>query len=321
MNRTFNKAPMPTIPAKIQTSLACAIDASRTAALMMGWARFAVKAVLGVALLALVPTSAQAQTLTTVTGTVTDPGGLPYSGARLSISLVSPGGRSPELTPCASPAAGCQIQNPGSVTLDSNGSLPGGGINLWANASILPAGTTYSFTVTLSPGFPPPWGTGPQTFTVTGVTIAGATQDLSATLSAAALSLSRVSAAGAFLVTNFNNRTVAASTTEFWPAGGGFPSTAEANAQVPVPVACVATNLRVRSLTAQSGTGNFAITLRRNGASTPIVVTVAAGAASGTYSDLVHTISLSAGDLIDYQAANSATVSSATVSLVSLQCH
>ena len=42
-------------------------------------------------------------------------------------------------------------------------------------ASILPAGTTYTFTATIN-GLAPAVGTGPQTCTVTGVTVAGATQ-------------------------------------------------------------------------------------------------------------------------------------------------
>jgi len=121
---------------------------------------------------------AQAQTRTLVTGTITDPHGVPYGGAVLSGVLISPGGQSPSLTPCNNPGAGCQIQQAvPPTTLGPAGQIQG--LSLWANASILPAGTTYTFTVTLSPGVLPPLGTGPQSCTVAGVTIAGATQNIS----------------------------------------------------------------------------------------------------------------------------------------------
>lgn len=132
--------------------------------------------------LALATWSTAAQTLTTVTGTILDVNGIPYGGARVAVTLNSPGGPSPSLTPCNNPSAGCQIQNPGAVTANAAGGFT---INLWANASILPAGTSYSFTITESPGVLPPWGTGPQTFTISNVTIAGASQSLTATITAA----------------------------------------------------------------------------------------------------------------------------------------
>jgi hypothetical protein len=118
---------------------------------------------------------AAAQTQTTVSGTVTDPNGIPYAGARLAITLVSPGGPSPSLTPCNNPQSGCQIQNPSPVTLDATGSFV---TPLWANGSILPASTTYNFCVTISPGVAPPFGTGPQSYCVNSITVSGATQTI-----------------------------------------------------------------------------------------------------------------------------------------------
>ena len=142
--------------------------------------------ILAVLLTLFLPTSAKGQTKTLVTGTVTDPNGTPYAGAQLVISLVSPGGPSPTYTPCNNPSAGCQIQNPSPVTLTSTGAIPGGGINIWANASILPAATTYTFKVVLSPGVPLPLGTGPQICTVSGLTIAGASQSITTNFSGSA---------------------------------------------------------------------------------------------------------------------------------------
>ena len=144
-------------------------------------------ALLGLSLLLLAGVPTSAQTLTAVTGTVTDPAGLPYAGATLQAILISPGGPSPSLTPCTNNVSGCPIQQEvPPTTLGPDGSFS---LTLWANASILPASTSYSFTVTLSPGAPLPVGTGPQSFTVTGVTIAGASQSLSGTLSNSAPSL------------------------------------------------------------------------------------------------------------------------------------
>jgi hypothetical protein len=122
---------------------------------------------------------ANAQTLTTVTGTVTDVNTVPYAGARVTFTLNSPGGPTPSLTPCTGPAAqsGCQFQVSGPVTTNLSGVFT---VNLYANASILPAATTYTITVN-EPGAPPPLGTGPQVCTLANQTISGATQAISMT--------------------------------------------------------------------------------------------------------------------------------------------
>ncbi len=149
---------------------------------------------LALVLLALLarPAQTSAQTQTSVSGTVTDPSGIPYAGARLQILLVVTGsGSSAHLTPCNN-GGGCVIQNPGPVTLDVTGSFT---VPLWANASILPAPSTYTFDVTI-PGAPTPLGTGPQRFTLTGQTIAGATQNLTAALTALAPALSNITGGG-----------------------------------------------------------------------------------------------------------------------------
>lgn len=65
--------------------------------------------------------------------------------------------------------------------------------------------------------------------------------------------------------------------------------------QVPMAAAGVLQNLVVRLPTAQANTVTF--TLRKNGASTAIVVALLAGATTG--SDVVNTVSVVAGDLID----------------------
>jgi len=126
---------------------------------------------------------AAAQQLTAVTGTITDPNTLPYSGATLQAVLITAGGASPTLTPCTNNVAGCAIQQQSpAVTLSPTGTFS---LSLWANGSILPAGSTYTFILSTR-GVPQPFGFGPLSFQVTGVTISGASQNVSATISGAA---------------------------------------------------------------------------------------------------------------------------------------
>lgn len=122
---------------------------------------------------------------TTVTGTVKDASGLPYSNGTvlpsLSVSLPVVNGQG--YTP------------PSQVTpLDSNGVFS---VVLPANAIITPSGSTWSFKVCSGlPTLTPPLGTGNQCFTVSAVTISGRAQDISATLSTSAIALSNISTSG-----------------------------------------------------------------------------------------------------------------------------
>lgn len=127
------------------------------------------------AVLSLCPRDARAQ-FTVVTGTVTDPNGLPYSNATISAQIVNFGGVSPTLngqsfTGQTSPV---QLNAVGAFTM-----------RLADNNVVLPAGTMWRFRVNQSPGIAVPFGTGPQTFALN-ITITGASQSISATLSAAA---------------------------------------------------------------------------------------------------------------------------------------
>lgn len=130
-----------------------------------------------------------AQTRTQVSATITDPNGLPYSNATIVIQLVG-GGSTPQTTPCSfSP---CFVQNPPPSLTDASGHFT---VSLYANASIAPGGTTWQFNV-IEPGVAPPWGKGTQGFSVS-TTIAGATDDISSLLSAAAPALTPAFAGGA----------------------------------------------------------------------------------------------------------------------------
>jgi hypothetical protein len=134
---------------------------------------------------ALAGSAALAQ-FTTVSGTVTDPNGLPYANGTISPALVISG--SPTLggfayTPPTQPTG---LSTAGSFTM-----------RLADNTQLSPGGSTWSFTVSCAAGcIPASGGKGPVTFTVTGITISGASQSITATLTAAAPALSNISGGG-----------------------------------------------------------------------------------------------------------------------------
>lgn len=139
---------------------------------------------------------------TSVSGTVTDPNGLPYAGGTLKAQLVLAGAGvtgQPTVTvnnaqQCKSANAGsapCQVTfqgTAGPITLDSTGSFTG--LTLQDNTLVTPASTQWLFIVGITPGIPPPAGFGPQTFSVA-ITITGASQSVTSNLSNAALPLAR----------------------------------------------------------------------------------------------------------------------------------
>ena len=132
------------------------------------------------------PVTSRAQTQTNVTATVLDPLGIPYANGTYSIQLI-PSGTNPTVN-------GQSIGGAFNGSTDANGKF---NVALWPNASISPAGTHWQFTVCVSPGVLPPLGTGGQCSTPPlVVTIAGATQNLSAALSAVAPQLTTIKLGG-----------------------------------------------------------------------------------------------------------------------------
>jgi hypothetical protein len=129
----------------------------------------------------------RAQTQTTVTATVIDPGTIPYAGATALFTLVGATGGSP----CVMTGGNCVpiSTQAGPATLNAAGFFS---LNVYPNASILCGGKTcttqWNVRVNISPGVLPPWGTGPQTFNAN-VTISGSSQDISTTLNALAPAL------------------------------------------------------------------------------------------------------------------------------------
>jgi hypothetical protein len=129
----------------------------------------------------LCPAIAAAQ-FTTVSATIHDPSGLPYSNGTVFPSLVISG------TPTFAPPFGFAYSPPTQPSgLDARGNYVQ---NLGSNNLLLPAGSTWSFHVCSAAGTTqPPPGAGPVCFDVTGITISGVSQDISAQINAAALPL------------------------------------------------------------------------------------------------------------------------------------
>jgi hypothetical protein len=106
--------------------------------------------------------------------------------------------------------------------------------------------------------------------------------------------------------------------TAFFPiGGGGLSSTTETNVDLAAPATATVKNFTVQ-LSVAPGTGNsIAFTWRDNAASTAITCTVSGSATS--CSDLTHSFTAAAGDLLDIQAVTSGTIISASTAVMGTQ--
>lgn len=131
--------------------------------------------------------AAAGQAPVNVTGTIVDTHGLKYVGSKVTFTLVTAGGSPPSLTPCTNNTAGCPFGTtsfPTTTTIGTGVAFSDGtfSVALVPNANILPAGSTYTVTISSSQATTaPPFGTGPQFCTLTGITITGAV-DLSSAI-------------------------------------------------------------------------------------------------------------------------------------------
>lgn len=124
--------------------------------------------------------SAAAQ-FTTVTGTVTDPNGIPYAFGTITPTLSYSGG-----TPMLNSVP--YMQPSQAVNLDKNGSFT---MTLADNTVLTPASTKWNFTVCSGAGtVQPAIGAGPVCFSLASpITISGSSQSISSNLNAAAVAL------------------------------------------------------------------------------------------------------------------------------------
>lgn len=91
-----------------------------------------------------------------------------------------------------------------------------------------------------------------------------------------------------------------------------------AESQSAWPHAGTLSDLTVRISSAQPATGSLVITLRINGASTAVVVTIPAGSAAGTYQDTTNSVALAANDLLSFMIVNNAGASSAAMQSITV---
>lgn len=87
----------------------------------------------------------------------------------------------------------------------------------------------------------------------------------------------------------------------------------------PIPVAGTVKNLYIRTASAQPATGTLVVTVYIDLSPTTITLTIAAGAAAGTFSDTAHTASLTAGGAINVVLQNNATADSAIIGGVTFE--
>jgi len=261
------------------------------------------RALLFLALLLAAAGTARAQTITVVSGTITDPNGLPYAGGILQVSITATG--TPTITPCTT-APTCPIILPGQVTLSPTGSFT---MNLVANGSILPASSTYNFLVSF-PGIAPPLGTGPQSYTVTGVTIAGASQSVSSTLSTPAPAIVSTFVAGSpqkSAATNFGTA-IGATQTIVASAAGAVPYTISFYTwQSTAGTTCGAGTNTATVTLAWTGPGGNAQTLALT------ALSISANGAVDTNATQTVTITPSVGTAITYTVASTLASTGCTV--------
>lgn len=105
------------------------------------------------------------------------------------------------------------------------------------------------------------------------------------------------------------NFALSASTTRYQSAF--LISSVEADTNMVVPRSGTIKNFYIMTSDGQPASGSLVFTLRKNGADTSIVITIAAGSAAGTYSDTSNTVSITAGDVITMQIVNNATSTAA----------
>lgn len=102
------------------------------------------------------------------------------------------------------------------------------------------------------------------------------------------------------------------------PSSSSFAGT-ESPRQIAVPMAGTLRDLTVRTSSSQPNGGSMTCVVRVNGVSTLLAAVVAANAATGTFSDLTDTVTVSALDLLSIACTNASASTSATISGISFR--
>jgi hypothetical protein len=151
--------------------------------------------------------------------------------------------------------------------------------------------------------------TAPTAAALTNTTQLATTAFVTAALAAAG------SAAG---IVTYSGPSLTFTGTAFFPiGGGGLSSTTETNVDLASPASATVKNFTVQ-LSSAPGTGNsIAFTWRDNATSTAVTCTISGSATS--CSDLTHSFTASAGDLLDIQAVTAGTILSASTAVMGTQ--
>lgn len=103
----------------------------------------------------------------------------------------------------------------------------------------------------------------------------------------------------------------------FYTMQSGTNSAAETNVTMSAEYAMTITEIRIRTTGTQPASGSLVFTLRRNGADTTLVLTLAASSVAGVYT-ATGSIAIATGDLICMKIRNNATATSANLAQISI---
>jgi hypothetical protein len=122
---------------------------------------------------------------------------------------------------------------------------------------------------------------------------------------------SKISVSKSILQVTFGGAGLTANQVTFGNFTNIAGSAAEATRRLPMPNACTLSNFYLLTSTNQSATGSLVLTIRKNGADTALVITVASGSVAGTYSNTINNATFVAGDLMAIRFNNNANAGSA----------
>ena len=116
----------------------------------------------------------------------------------------------------------------------------------------------------------------------------------------------------------FDNQVTASSTEYVGPNNPASIAGTEANWKYAMAADITFTDLLVLTASTQNAGGSLVITLRKNGASTGITHTIAAGAVAGTFSSS-GSVAFAVGDLLSFELVNNAAAASAEIRSIILK--